>query len=71
MTSTGTTVRIIECTYTDELHRHYDGQTEAQDAYIELDLRRAPCSPSPTPRSATPSRSPSTTASSAGTASRP
>ncbi|CAM5503190.1 MULTISPECIES: helix-turn-helix domain-containing protein [Streptomyces] len=39
MTSTGTTVRIIECTYTDELHRHYDGQTEAQDAYIELDLR--------------------------------
>ncbi|GHJ34288.1 hypothetical protein TPA0910_87210 [Streptomyces hygroscopicus subsp. sporocinereus] len=39
MSSTGTTVRIIECTYADELHRHYDGQTEAQDCYIELDLR--------------------------------
>lgn len=33
------TVRVIECTYADELHRHYDGQTEAQDCYIELDLR--------------------------------
>lgn len=32
-------VRIIECTNSDELHRHYDGQSEAQGAYIELDLR--------------------------------
>lgn len=33
------TIRIIECTYADELFCHYDGQTEAQPAYIELDLR--------------------------------
>lgn len=32
-------VRIIECTQPTELYRHYDGQTEAQPAYIELDLR--------------------------------
>ena len=34
-----TSVRIIECTDPAGLHRHYDGQTEAQPAYIELDLR--------------------------------
>lgn len=39
MTSTGTTVRIIECTSPTELYRHYDRQSEAQPAYIELDLR--------------------------------
>lgn len=32
-------VRIIECTDPAELHHHYDGQTEPQPAYIELDLR--------------------------------
>ncbi|WP_458089464.1 helix-turn-helix domain-containing protein [Streptomyces malaysiensis] len=39
MTSTGTTVRIIECTSPTELYRHYDRQSEAQPAYIQLDLR--------------------------------
>ncbi|MGW3563518.1 helix-turn-helix domain-containing protein [Streptomyces sp. NPDC000941] len=39
MPSTGTTVRIIECTSPTELYRHYDGQSEAQPAYIELDVR--------------------------------
>ncbi|MGW5042184.1 hypothetical protein ACWEQK_28905 [Streptomyces parvulus] len=34
-----TAVKIIRCTEQTELHRHYDGQNEAQDAYIELDLR--------------------------------
>lgn len=32
-------VRIIECTSPTELYRHYDGETDAQGAYIELDLR--------------------------------
>ncbi|MEU9761732.1 DUF1870 family protein [Streptomyces sp. NPDC047987] len=32
-------VRIIECTDPTGLYRHYDGQSEAQLAYIELDLR--------------------------------
>ncbi|MFF1284328.1 helix-turn-helix domain-containing protein [Streptomyces sp. NPDC058299] len=32
-------VRIIECTNPVGLHRHYDGETGAQPAYIELDLR--------------------------------
>lgn len=32
-------IRIIDCTTPDELYRHYDGQSDAQDAYIELDLR--------------------------------
>lgn len=32
-------VRIIECTEPTELYRHYDGQTEPQPAYIELDLK--------------------------------
>jgi hypothetical protein len=34
-----TTVRIIECTSPTELYRRYSGQSDAQDAYIELDLR--------------------------------
>lgn len=33
------TVRIIECTNPTGLHCHYNGQTSAQPAYIELDLR--------------------------------
>ncbi|WP_225636728.1 hypothetical protein [Streptomyces solaniscabiei] len=33
-----TDVKIIDCTDPTELYRHYDGQSEAQDAYIELDL---------------------------------
>ncbi|MGW7318295.1 hypothetical protein [Streptomyces sp. NPDC054865] len=33
-------VQIIECTSPTELHRHYDQQSEAQPAYIELDLPR-------------------------------
>jgi transcriptional regulator with XRE-family HTH domain len=32
-------VRIIECTDPTELYRHYDGQHEPQDAYIELDTQ--------------------------------
>lgn len=32
-------VRIIECTEPTELYRHYDGQTEPQPAYIELDTQ--------------------------------
>ncbi|GGN62020.1 hypothetical protein GCM10012285_61740 [Streptomyces kronopolitis] len=32
-------VRIIDCVTADELYRHYDGQSDAQDSYIELDLR--------------------------------
>ncbi|MTE20227.1 DUF1870 family protein [Streptomyces sp. TRM43335] len=32
-------VRIIECTDPTELYRHYDGQSEPQDAYIELDTQ--------------------------------
>ncbi|MFE9769496.1 helix-turn-helix domain-containing protein [Streptomyces sp. NPDC005808] len=32
-------IRIIDCTDALELYRHYDGQTEGQPAYIELDLR--------------------------------
>lgn len=36
-----TDVKIIRCTEPTELHRHYDGQSEAQDAYIELDLRQS------------------------------
>ncbi|MFJ9188560.1 hypothetical protein ACIRQO_36600 [Streptomyces anulatus] len=35
-----TDVKIIRCTEPTELHRHYDGQNESQDAYIELDLRQ-------------------------------
>ncbi|MDH6544934.1 hypothetical protein [Streptomyces sp. SPB4] len=31
-------VKIIECTTPTELFRHYDGQSGAQPAYIELDL---------------------------------
>lgn len=38
MTSTST-VRIIPCTTDDELWRHYDGQSDSQDCYIELHLR--------------------------------
>ncbi|KNE83336.1 hypothetical protein AB0B04_19340 [Streptomyces xinghaiensis] len=34
-----TNARIIECTDPIELYRQYDGQFEAQPAYIELDLR--------------------------------
>ncbi|QKW31475.1 hypothetical protein HUT11_35520 (plasmid) [Streptomyces seoulensis] len=37
--ATTTTVRIIKCTDPTKLFRHYDGQSEAQPAYIELDLR--------------------------------
>ncbi len=33
------TVRIIDCKDATELYRHYDGQSEAQSCYIELDLR--------------------------------
>lgn len=33
------TVRIIECTEPAELYRHYDGQSEPQDVYIELDTQ--------------------------------
>jgi hypothetical protein len=33
------TIRIVKCAAADELYRHYDGQTEAQPVYIELDLR--------------------------------
>ncbi|MER6109285.1 hypothetical protein [Streptomyces hirsutus] len=36
--SNTTALRVIACTSPTELFRHYDGQTEAQDAYIELDL---------------------------------
>lgn len=32
-------VHIIECTDPTELYRHYDGQTEPQEAYIELDTQ--------------------------------
>lgn len=32
-------VRIIECTDLTELYRHYDGQSEPQPAYIELDTQ--------------------------------
>ncbi|MEW2187688.1 DUF1870 family protein [Streptomyces cellulosae] len=32
-------VRIVECTEPAELFRHYDGQTEPQPAYIELDTQ--------------------------------
>lgn len=32
-------VRIIECISPTELYRHYDGEFNAQDVYIELDLR--------------------------------
>lgn len=32
-------VRIIECTDPTELYRHYDGQSEPQDAYLELDTQ--------------------------------
>jgi transcriptional regulator with XRE-family HTH domain len=39
MSPTGTTVRVVECTDPTELYRHYDRQSEAQPAYIELDLR--------------------------------
>lgn len=35
-----TAVEIIRCTAPTELHRHYEGQGEAQGAYIELDLRQ-------------------------------
>lgn len=34
-----TKVRIIECTDPTELFRHYDGQSEPQSAYIELDTQ--------------------------------
>lgn len=33
------TVKIIECTDPTELYCHYEGQSEAQPAYLELDLR--------------------------------
>lgn len=36
--SNSTPVRIIACTEPTELYRHYDGQSEAQSAYFELDL---------------------------------
>lgn len=39
MTATTTTVRIIPVTRPTELYAHYSGQSQAQDAYIELDLR--------------------------------
>jgi transcriptional regulator with XRE-family HTH domain len=32
-------VHIVECTDPLELYRHYDGETETQPAYIELDLK--------------------------------
>lgn len=32
-------IRVIECTDPTGLFRHYEGQSEAQPAYIELDLR--------------------------------
>lgn len=32
-------VHVIECTHPDELYRHYDGQSEPQDTYIELDTQ--------------------------------
>lgn len=32
-------IRIIECTDPTELYRHYDGQSEPQPAYIELDTQ--------------------------------
>ncbi|MFB8020773.1 hypothetical protein ACFC36_19635 [Streptomyces rubiginosohelvolus] len=35
-----TDVKITRCTEPDELYRHYDGQSEPQGAYIELDLQR-------------------------------
>ncbi len=41
MTDTDTGVRIIECTDPLELYRRFDGQSEAQDAYIALDLDNA------------------------------
>jgi hypothetical protein len=34
-----TSIRIIECTEPTELYRHYDGQSEPQPAYIELDTQ--------------------------------
>lgn len=34
-----TAVKIIRCTNPTELFRHYDGQSQAQPAYIELDVR--------------------------------
>lgn len=34
-----TKVRIIECTEPAELYRHYDGQSEPQPAYLQLDLK--------------------------------
>lgn len=37
--ATTTTVNVIECTSPAELFRRYDSQSEAQPAYIELDLR--------------------------------
>ncbi|GGW17497.1 hypothetical protein GCM10010264_73150 [Streptomyces globisporus] len=35
-----TDVKIIRCTEPDELYRHYDGQSEPQGTYIELDLQQ-------------------------------
>lgn len=37
--NTTAAVRIIACTSPTELYRHYKSETEAQPAYIELDLR--------------------------------
>ncbi|WP_127469563.1 hypothetical protein [Streptomyces sp. B27] len=34
-------IEIIRCTAPDELYCRYDGQSEAQGAYIELDLQRS------------------------------
>jgi hypothetical protein len=34
-----TDVKIIDCTDPTELYRHFDGQSESQPAYIELDVR--------------------------------
>ena len=37
--TTMTEVKIIECSSPAELYHHYTGQSDAQDAYIELDMR--------------------------------
>lgn len=39
MSDTQTNVRVIECTDPTELYGHYDGQSEPQGTYIELDTQ--------------------------------
>ncbi|MFI5621543.1 hypothetical protein [Streptomyces sp. NPDC051567] len=39
--NTRQTVRVIACTRPDELFRHFTSRSQAQPAYIELDLREA------------------------------